>query len=448
MIKNFSLYLALRYLRPKRTFVSVITVISILGVTLGVAVLIVVIAVMAGFHAQIKDLAQGYEAHIEAYDRMGTSMWATQQRPEDAVDVPWREVAEKVKKTPGVISAIPMVRGILLVESESGLAPCGMWGLKQDDGNRLAEKHKKFLADGSLDLSGDTIIIDEMLAYNWHLKIGDKLTVYAPSNLSDLVRQIREIEDKPEAEKQTAYNKLKELVLPLDLVVGGIISPPQFQGSDKMPLAVVPLHVAQELRGLEDGITSMGIEVAEPYQAGPMRDSLQKSGVLPETWEAFTWMEKHQRLFAAVQNELMMMYVLLFIIILVAAFSVMNTMITVTVQKRREIGIISAMGSRAGQIMRVFIYQGMVVGGFGAVAGLGLGLLITRNMNLIRDKLSDWLNVPLFDKAIYGLVEVPVKVWPADVAIICGGAFVLCTLAALVPAWLAARTEPAVALRD
>lgn len=448
MLRHFSLYLALRYLRPKRTFVSVITVISILGVALGVGVLIVVIAVMAGFHAQIKELAQGYEAHIETYDRMGTSMWATQQRPKDAVDIPWRQVAEKLKKTQGVVSATPMVRGILLVESDSGLAPAAMWGVKQEDGNRLAAKHEKFLVDGKLDLGGDHIIIDEMLAHAWGLKVGDKLTVYAPSNLRELVRNIHEIEDKPEQEKQEAYRKLKELVLPLDVVIAGIISPPQFQDSDKMPLAVVPLHVAQELRGLDDGITSMGIEVAEPYQAGPMRDRLQKSGVLPESWEAFTWMERHQRLFAAVQNELMMMYVLLFIIVLVAAFCVMNTMITVTVQKRREIGIISALGSRAGQIMRVFVYQGMVVGGFGAVAGLGLGLLITRNINHIRDKLSEWLNVPVFDKAIYGLVEVPVKVWPTDVAIICGGAFVLCTLAALVPAWLAARTEPAVALRD
>jgi lipoprotein-releasing system permease protein len=215
-----------------------------------------------------------------------------------------------------------------------------------------------------------------------------------------------------------------------------------------MPIVIVPLHVAQELMGLEDGVSSIGIELSEPYQAGPIRNKLMESGVLPPTWETATWMERHERLFAAVQNELMMMYVILSFISLVAALCVMNTMITVTVQKRREIGIVAALGARMGQIMNVFIIQGMIVGTFGAVAGLGSGVLITSNLNRIRDWMAEHLQVQLFDQAIYGLVQVPSKVLPHDIAIICIGAFVLCTLAALVPAWLAARIEPAVALRD
>jgi lipoprotein-releasing system permease protein len=167
-----------------------------------------------------------------------------------------------------------------------------------------------------------------------------------------------------------------------------------------------------------------------------------------ENWNADTWMERHKQLFDTVQNELEMMYFILFIIVLVAAFCVMNTMITVTVQKRREIGIISALGSRIGQIMWVFLTQGMIVGVFGAVGGLGLGLLVTWLRNDIRWLIAKLTGREIFAEAIYGLAKIPAKVAGADVATISIGAFVLCTLAALVPAFLAARTEPAAALRD
>ena len=450
MIKNFSLYLALRYLRPKRTFVSVITIISVLGVSFGVWALTVVIPVMAGFHAQIKDLAMGYDSHIEAMDRWGTSMWDSKQRPPDAKDVPWRDVLKTIKETPGVTSASPIVRGLLLIESREGMVPSWMWGVKSEDGNRLSQKHAKLLVEPKskeLDLSGDNIILDEALANAWNLHLGDKVTVYAPSNLKGMVQQIREIDELPEAERQAAYKKLKELVLPLDLTITGIISPPRLQDSDKMAMAIVPLHIAQELRGLDDGVTSIGIEVEDPFKAGEVKKALL-NGAFPETWEAYTWMEQHEQLFATVQNELEMMYFVLFIIVIVAAFCVMNTMITVTVQKRREIGIILALGAKFNQIVRVFLFQGIIVGFAGAIFGLGMGLLTVHFRNDIRAGIANVTGREIFDSSIYGLIEIPAKVLPQDVAIICCGAFLLCTVAALVPALLAARTEPAVALRD
>jgi lipoprotein-releasing system permease protein len=449
--KNFSLYLALRYLRPKRTFVSVITVISVLGVSLGVALLIVVIAVMAGFHAQMKELAAGYETHIEAQDPYGTSMMDSKHRPKDATDKPWREILEQIKKTPGVASATPMVRGLLLVESETGMAVTTMWGLDNSDGNRLAAKHKNFLRKekgASLDLSGDSIVLDSKLADPWGLKVGDTITVWAPTNLKEIVNRIREIDELPEDQKQASYNQLKELTLPQELTITGIIDPPQFQDSSKVPLAIVPLARAQEMRDLGDGISSIGIELNEPYQAGAIRNQLMASGVIPSGWDAFTWTEAHQALFSAVQTELMMMYVILFFIMIVAAFCVMNTMITVTVQKRREIGIIAALGSRVSQTMSVFIIQGMIVGAAGAVLGLGLGVLIASNINSIKNGLGKLMNKDMFDPAIYGLIDLPSKILPGDVAFICGSAFLLSSLASVIPAWLAAKVEPAQALRD
>ncbi len=198
------LFLALRYLRPRRTFVSVITVISVLGVSLGVAVLIVVIAVMAGFHDQIKKLAMGYETHIEAADRYGSSMWPSKDRPSDVEEKSWREVLKSIQATPGVVSATPIVRGLLLIEGPNhNMAPALMWGLNQEDGDRLTQKHAKLLVDppnGKIDLQsddqGDKIVIDEAVARAWDVRLGDKVTVFAPSNLRDLARMARELDEK------------------------------------------------------------------------------------------------------------------------------------------------------------------------------------------------------------------------------------------------------------
>ncbi len=455
MIKNFSLYLALRYLRPKRTFVSVITVISVLGVSLGVAVLIVVIAVMAGFHDQIKKLALGYETHIEAFDRYGSSMWPTKDRPADVEEKSWREVLKSIQATPGVVSATPIVRGLLLIEGpNNNMAPALMWGLKQDDGDRLTEKHANLLVDpkgGKIDLisddKGDKIVIDEAVARAWDIRVGDKINVYAPSNLRDLAKMAHELDDKKGDERNEAERKMKDLVASQSMTVSGIFSPPRLQDSDKLAVVIIPLHVAQEFAGLEDGVSSIGVEVKDPYQAGEIKLDLIKN-TLPETWASVTWVEQHQQLFDTVQNEMEMMYFVLFIIVIVAAFCVMNTMITVTVQKRREIGIISALGTRIGQIMWVFLIQGMIVGVLGSLGGLGMGLVVVFFRNDIRSIIANLTGREIFSQAIYGLAKIPAKVVPHDVAIICLGAFILCTIAALVPAWLAGRTEPAVALRD
>jgi lipoprotein-releasing system permease protein len=448
VIKNFSLYLALRYLRPKRTFVSVITIISVLGVTLGVAALIVVISVMAGFQDEIKKVAMGYDSHIEAKDLWGTSMLGEKKRPPEVKEKSWRDVLKEIKQTPGVTSATPLVRGMILIEANGNIAPTLMLGMRSDDTNRIASKHEKLLVEGTFDLSEDNIILDDRLARAWGVQLGDKVTVYAPSNLQELMRTMREIEEKPEADKQEAYKQLKNLVAPRDLKVSGIFAPPKLQDMSDFTIMLVPLHVAQELYGLDDGISSLGIEVTNPYEAGEIKKLLIKSGALPESWEGLTWMEQHKTFFAAVQNETEMMYFVLFIIVVVAAFCVMNTMITVTVQKRREIGIISALGSRIGQIMWVFLSQGMIVGALGAASGLGLGLIVVFFRNDLRNGISMMTGRQIFDSSIYGVIEIPAKVVLQDVGIICSGAFLLCTLAALVPAFIAARTEPAIALRD
>ncbi len=296
-------------------------------------------------------------------------------------------------------------------------------------------------------LREDNIVLDVGIAEAWDVRVGDKVRASSPTNLKEVVDIINKNEDKSDDEKKEAYSKIKDVLLPYDLTVTGIFSPPRLQDSDRFAVCIVPLHVARDLRDMGDGISSVRIELADPDNAAAIKKQLAK-GVLPKTWNAFTWVEQHQQLFDTVQNELEMMYFVLFFIVIVAAFCVMNTMITVTVQKRREIGIISALGSRIGQIMWVFLIQGMIVGVIGSLTGLGAGLLVVYYRNNIRSIISKLTGQEIFNSKIYGLIEIPAKVVPHDVCIICIGAFILCTIAALVPAFIAARTEPAEALRD
>jgi lipoprotein-releasing system permease protein len=142
------------------------------------------------------------------------------------------------------------------------------------------------------------------------------------------------------------------------------------------------------------------------------------------------------------------MYFVLFFIVLVAAFSTMNTMITVTVQKRHEIGVMKALGARVSQIVWVFLAQGMIVGVIGSLAGLGLGKLVLAIRNDARAWLAEKFDIHIFSEKTYGIAEIPAELVANDVSVICIGAFVLCSLAALPPAYMVARLDPAKALRD
>lgn len=160
-----------------------------------------------------------------------------------------------------------------------------------------------------------------------------------------------------------------------------------------------------------------------------------------------TWFEMNKQLFDAIRMERGVMFFLLMFIILVAAFGIMNTLITVTVQKTREIGILKALGARTGQIVGVFLAQGMVVGFFGTLTGLALGMTLIRFRNETRDFLASALGIEVFPASVYQFNEIPAKIVPGDVAIICVSAFMICSLAALIPAFFAARLDPVKALR-
>ncbi|MEI6416613.1 MAG: FtsX-like permease family protein, partial [Verrucomicrobiota bacterium] len=208
---------------------------------------------------------------------------------------------------------------------------------------------------------------------------------------------------------------------------------------------LVPLHIGQELYGLGDNIHGMAVWTNDADRAALVQQTLRQK--LPEDFSVSTWMDANKQLFDAIAMERHVMFFLLMFIILVAAFGIMNTLITVTVQKTREIGILKALGARTAQIIGIFLVQGMVVGFIGVVTGLALGMTLIRWRNEVSNALSSILGIDIFPRSVYQFSQIPAEVVPSDVALICISAFVICSVAALIPAWLASRMDPVKALR-
>jgi lipoprotein-releasing system permease protein len=426
MTKPFSLFLALRYLKPKRTFLSLITVISILGVTLGIMVLILVISVMTGFEQELRRKVLGFDAHLVAGG--------------ETILYDWGAESEKIRGVEGVTGVAPFVQGPVLAEFMGRrLAP--KIRAINPEAEATVTTLRDFMVAGELKLDGNEVILGSALAGILGVGVGDTITVYSPGNLEEIVDSINELE-QGEAKTKSA-GELREMILPLELTVTGIFSSGRYLYDSEFLL--VPLHIGQELYGLGDGVHGLTIKTVHPYQAAAVRERIQQS--LESAPPMSTWMDMNRELFEAIHMERNVMFFILLFIVIVAAFGIMNTLITVTVQKTREIGILKALGARTGQIIGVFVGQGIVVGVFGTLIGLATGIWLVQYRNQVSQWLSGVMGIEIFPASIYQFSEIPAEIVPSDIAIICASAFLICTVAAIIPAWFAARMDPVKALR-
>ncbi len=426
MIKPFSLFLALRYLKPKRTFLSLITVISILGVTLGIMVLILVISVMTGFEQELRRKVLGFDAHLVAGGETVLFDWPTQ--------------VEKIRTVPGVTGVAPFVQGPVLAEFASRRMAPKIRAIDPEAEGTVTTL-KDFIVAGDFRLEGNDTVIGSALANILGVGVGDTVTIYSPGNLEEIVNEINKLEGGKD--KKEAAGQLREMILPLELTVTGIFESGRYLYDSEFLL--VPLHIGQEIYGLGDGVHGLTIKTVHPYQAAAIREAIY--GVAAPDLLISTWMDMNRELFEAIHMERNVMFFILLFIVIVAAFGIMNTLITVTVQKTREIGILKALGARTGQIIGVFVGQGIVVGIFGTLIGLGTGIWLVQYRNQVSQWLSGVLGIEIFPKSIYQFSEIPAEIVPADIAIICASAFLICTVAAVIPAWFAARMDPVKALR-
>jgi lipoprotein-releasing system permease protein len=428
MRNNFSLFLALRYLKPKRTFVSVITVISILGVTLGVLVLILVLSVMTGFERELERKVIGFDAHVTIL-------------PSDGPIEDWTKIRDEAAKVPNVQAMAPFVQGPVLVKfGNRNMAP-KVRAIDAELEEKVASI-KEFIIRGKYDLDGNKVILGSELAGILGADVGDTITVYSAANIQ---KMMEELDRAQEEGKQTDAATLREMILPLDLEVSGIFESGRYLvDSDYL---LVPLHIGQEIYGLdsESMVHGIAVRTSDRYLADQVRDDLgtaMEPGVI-----ALTWMDMNKQLFDAIRMERSVMFFILLFIVLVAAFGIMNTLITVTVQKTREIGIMKALGAQTWQIISVFLAQGVVVGIFGTLTGLVAGIALVQYRNQVRQVIYSVTGYDPFPAGIYQFSQIPAEIVPHDVILICVNAFIICSVAALIPAWFASRLDPVKALR-
>jgi len=426
MSKNFSLFLALRYLKPKRTFVSIITLISILGVTLGIMVLILVISVMTGFEVELRNKVIGFEPHIIAVST--------------GVMEDWVDATKICAQDPRVVAVAPFVQGPVIIAYKNRHAVPKIRAIDPVLEKKVVNMEKT-ITEGHYDLDGDKTVLGSELARSLGVGVGDKITVFAPGNFKHILAELDRIE-KEDGGKASAAT-LKQMILPTELEVTGIFETGRYLYDSE--ILIVPLHIGQELHNLGGSVHGLSIQTTNPDLAQDVRNSLNEKLTPPEY--ALTWIDLNKQIFDAIRMERNVMFIILMFIIVVAAFGVMNTLITVTVQKTREIGVMKALGAQTHQIIGVFVAQGMVVGVFGTITGLATGIGMVQYRNAVSRFLADWLHIEIFPRSIYQFSEIPARIVPSDVAMICLSAFVICSVAALIPAWFAARLDPVKALR-
>ena len=427
MSKNFSLFLALRYLKPKRTFVSIITLISILGVTLGIMVLILVISVMTGFEEELRQKVIGFDAHVV----VGSP----------GVMEDWVNTSKICSQDPRVMAVAPFVQGPVIIEYKNRRLAPKIRGVDPELEKKVVDMEKTILPGGKYDLDGDKTILGSELARTLGVGVGDKITVFSPGNFNHILAELDRIE-KEEGGKASA-SVLKQMILPTELEVTGIFESGRYLYDSEF--LIVPLHIGQELYNLGGAVHGLALRTTNPYLAQDVRTSLNEKLTPPEY--SLTWIDLNKQIFDAIRMERNVMFFILMFIIIVAAFGIMNTLITVTVQKTREIGVMKALGAQTHQIIGVFVAQGMVVGVFGTITGLVTGIGMVQYRNTVSRFLAEWLHIEIFPRSIYQFSEIPAQIIPRDVAIICLSAFVICSVAALIPAWFAARLDPVKALR-
>lgn len=420
----FEIFLALRYLRPKRTFVSVITLISVLGVTLGVAVLIIVISVMTGFDKQLQERLLGFDSHMKVLQR-NTNTGGMDMLKD------WQQVREKILEHPDVIGVAPLVFSKVLVETQP---ESGATLIEAPIVRGIAPEYESTVSDllddvlfGEADFGGKSMVVGVDFARMLGVRVGDRLAVYSHAAL----RKMKE-------------SKGDEIVPAEDFLITGVFDAGMWDYNYNT--VATRLDNAQDLLAMDDAISALVVQLDDPLKVGRVRGELQME--LGAAYRIRTWMEDHQTILTALQVEKNMMFYILFFIMIVAAFGIMNSQITFVVQKTREIGMLKALGTSRLSIVVLFLTQSFIVGVIGVGVGFGMGILMLEYRNEFLDVMNRWTGLELFPASTYQFSRLPAVIDSGDITLICGSALVICVLAGVIPAWTAARLRPVEALRN
>lgn len=413
---NYELFVSLRYLRAKRkqTFISVISFISIAGVTLGVAALIVVLAVMTGFHDGVRQQILGNIPHV-----------LIQKHGEELTD--YEKIVARARQAPHVLNAAPFVTKEVMLLSKQNVAAVNARGIVP--GNKVLRQQlmtldgqpaESLLFGATSGLPGIVIAVDT--AASLGVSVGDTVNVIPPMFSVTPFGMIP---------KMKAFR------------VVGIIQ--QRGGFIDTYFAYVDLAQAQKFFDLQGVVSGVELEVEGFDHARPVAQELRAEYRFP--YSVRSWEDLFGSFLAALNLEKLGLFIVLAIIVLVAAFNIATTLIMVVMEKHRDIAILRSMGATSRSIMKIFILEGLIIGTVGTLLGTLLGLLLAKNADPIIKGLERLLNVRIFDQSVYGMSQFPSVVNPTDVIAVVTVAMSISLLATVYPAWRASRMDPAEALR-
>ena len=405
----FSVFLALKYLKPKRSVTSVITCVSVLGVLLGVAVVIIVRAVMTGFGDLWERKILDFKPHVTL------SAWGGGSKVIPDED----KLAARLSALPGVKAVSPQINTRVMLEHRGSISAPVILGVDQD--RFLSAFNVGAPRAGAYDLDGDSIVLGVDLARALGCWVGDQVTVYSPKTLANR----------------------DEIYLPLRWTVTGVFS--SGQRDYDAGFCVCSLYNARELMGLERGVFEIHVKTEAPSDP-PVLDALcGQIADIARNCRIVTWRQADRELFNALAVEKNMTALLLMLITVVALFCVMNTLLVLTVQKTREIGLLKALGFPRPRLMGAFVVHGLVQVSAGTALGLAVAFAVLRNLQNIVDLLARF-GVQVFPKSVYGLDSIPYRIVVSDIVWVVVIVYAFGLLASLVPAFLAASKNPVEAL--
>lgn len=409
--------LGLRYLRAKRTqhFISVITLLSMGGIALGVAALIVVLAVMTGFRETLQNQILGVTSHVTIRSYSGSiSQFST--------------ILEQVSKTPGVLGAAPFIAGQAMVQAKGRAIGVAMRGVDIQREKEVSDLEKNMVHGKLEQLEGFGMILGKNLATNLGVTVGDPVTLMvATANV-------------------TAMGSLPRMKR---FTVVGLFNTGMYEYDNT--LVYVHLPDAQTLLRMQQTVTGIEIKTPNPDSAPQVQKILeQQLSPLSYAEGGFwiqNWMEMNYNFFRALQMEKATMFVILFLVVVVAAFNIVSSLIMSVMEKGQEIAILKTMGATARGIMTIFIINGGIIGLTGTLAGLALGLSLAYNLEPVLGAIEQVFDIQILSGEVYYIDYLPSKVVLSDVIWITGVSLAISLCATLYPAWRAARVDPVEALR-
>jgi lipoprotein-releasing system permease protein len=413
---RYEWFIGLRYLKAKRkqTFISIITLISIVGFALGVWALIVVLAVMSGFEKTLKEKILGTQAHLVVLK--------TNQEGMDR----YEEVVKEVEQVKGVVSATPFILSQVMLSSESNVFGVVLNGIDPDRVGKVIELARNMKAGRLQDLKaeGDSpgIILGVELAKRLGVSLNDAIQVISPLGTMTPMGMMP---------------KMKRFR------VMGIFYSGMYDFDNT--LAYISIVSAQKFLNMDSRVTGIEIKTSDVYKVKKIGKEIRQKLGFP-FWTR-DWMEMNRNLFSALKLEKVAMFIILVLIVLVAAFNIISTLIMVVMEKNKDIAILKSMGAPSKGILRIFIIEGGVIGVVGTFFGTLVGLATALNLEKVSGFVENLFGFKILPSDVYYIDKLPSQVNPLDVGLIVMTAILISLLATLYPSWRASKLDPAEALR-